>query len=302
MRHDQLSKSLIETFFPEFLLLAAPDSAPLLQAREVIFLDKEVFTDWPSGHRRELDLLARVPATQGEAQLLVHVEIESRSRAGMDLRLWQYYMQIRLRHRLTVLPILVNLRGGRPGIALEVREEGLGDPATAVFRYRALGISGCRAEDWLGRPEPLAWAFAALMRPGRRSRAQLKMDCLRRISRSEVSGLRKEMLVNWVESYVKLRPQEAAEFQRLLEQEDNQEVETMALTWLGKAEARGKAEGIEIATEQVRREALSHLERQFGTVPEEARRKLESMRSIKRLTRLIARTPHARSIDDLGLN
>lgn len=298
MRHDQLSKSLIETFFPDFLLLAAPESAPLLRPREVIFLDKEVFTDWPSGHRRELDLLARVPSAQGETQLLVHVEIESRSRAGMDLRLWQYYMQIRLRHRLTVLPILVNLRGGQPGVGLEVREEGFGAPATAVFRYRALGISGCRADEWLSRPEPLAWAFAALMRPGRRSRAQLKMDCLRRIGRSEISGLRKEMLVNWVETYVKLRPEEAAEFQRLLEQEDNQEVETMALTWLGKAEARG----IEIATEQVRREALSQLEQQFGTVPEEVRRKLASMRSIKRLTRLIARTPTARSIDDLGLN
>jgi hypothetical protein len=105
-------------------------------------------------------------------------------------------------------------------------------------------------------------------------------------------------LVNWVKSYVKLRPEEAAEFQRLLDQEDNREVETMALTWLGKA----KAEGIEIATEQLRREALSHLEQQFGAVPEGARRKLESMRSIKRLATLIARTPTARSIDDLGLN
>jgi succinate dehydrogenase flavin-adding protein (antitoxin of CptAB toxin-antitoxin module) len=140
------------------------------------------------------------------------------------------------------------------------------------------------------------------MRPGRRSRAELKMDCLRRIGRSEVSGLRKEILVNWVESYVKLRPEEAAEFQRLLEQEDNREVETMALTWLGKAEARGKALGLEMAVEQVRREALTHLERQFGPVSEQARQKLASIRSIKRLTSLIARTPKARSIDDLGLN
>lgn len=110
------------------------------------------------------------------------------------------------------------------------------------------------------------------------------------------------MLVNWVESYVKLRPEEAAEFQRLLDQEDNREVETMALTWLGKAEARGKAQGMEIALEQVRREALAHLERQFGPVSEQARQKLASMRSIKRLANLIARTPRARSIDDLGLN
>jgi hypothetical protein len=28
MSHDQLSKSLLETFFPDFLRLTAPDSAP----------------------------------------------------------------------------------------------------------------------------------------------------------------------------------------------------------------------------------------------------------------------------------
>jgi hypothetical protein len=29
-----------------------------------------------------------------------------------------------------------------------------------------LSLSGCRAADWLARPEPVAWALAALMDPG----------------------------------------------------------------------------------------------------------------------------------------
>ncbi|HKH48534.1 MAG TPA: hypothetical protein VKM72_28050, partial [Thermoanaerobaculia bacterium] len=73
-------------------------------------------------------------------------------RFDMDHRLWQYYMMLRLRHALPVLPILVNLRGGRPGVYRGTLREVFDGKVTAVFHYRALGLSGCRAEDWLARP------------------------------------------------------------------------------------------------------------------------------------------------------
>lgn len=149
MSHDQLAKTLIATFFSDFLLLTVPDSARRLRLGETSFLDKELYIDWPKGRRRELDLLARIPAEDGEAVLLVHVEIESRARSGMDQRLWRYYMQIRQQHNLLVLPILVNLRGGRPGIGMKVLEEGFEPLPTGAFRFWVLSLSGCRAEDCL---------------------------------------------------------------------------------------------------------------------------------------------------------
>ena len=215
MSHDQLAKTLIATFFSDFLLLTVPDSARRLRLGEASFLDKELHTAWPTGRRRELDLLARIPAEDGTTVLLVHVEIEARARAGMDQRLWRYYMQIRQHHELLVIPILVNLRGGRPGVGLEVLEEGFEPLSTGVFRFWVLGLSGCRAEDWLSRPEPVAWAFAALMHPGSWSRAELKVGCLRRVRQWGDTGFGKEVLVNWIETYVQLSGEDAAEYQRL---------------------------------------------------------------------------------------
>lgn len=315
MRQDQLSKSLIETFFPDFLHLAAPDAALRLRLRDASFMDKELFTDWPVGQRRELDLLARVPVEGGPMQggklhLLVHIEIESRARAGMDQRLWRYYMQLRLRHDLLVLPILVNLRGGRPGVALEILKEGIDIAPTGAFRYRALGLSGCQAEDWLARPQPVAWAFAALMRPGKLSRAGLKMECLRRIEKSQVSGWRKEVLVNWVQTCVQLSENDAAEFRRLLELKKNKGVRGMQLSWLGKAEAQGIKKGIEKgrmegekqSAVRMRRAVLQLLKRQFGSVPQPIRQRLRTMDSIEPLAQVIERVPLARSIEDLGLS
>lgn len=87
MSHDQLSKSLITTFFCDFLRLAAPDSARRLRAEEAVFLDKEILQGWPGGGRRELDLLAKVPVEKGDLEVLVHVEIEARASSNMDQRL-----------------------------------------------------------------------------------------------------------------------------------------------------------------------------------------------------------------------
>jgi len=319
--HDQLSKSLIKLFFADFLGIIHPDADPRLRAGEATFLDKEDFTDWPAGDRREMDLVARVPVGRKEVPLLVHVEIETDFRFDMDHRLWEYYMQLRLRHGMPVLPVLVNLRGGRPGLYRGALREMVDWKVTAIFYYRALGISGCQAQEWLARPEPIAWAFAALMRPGSWSRAELKLECLRRIATSEVVGLRKQALVNWVETYVQLSEQDALEFQRLLELEGNEEIKTMELTWLGQAEARGMERGLEQgiqrgikqgiaqgvetarlqAVERMRRVVLRQIEQRFGAVPVKARRKIGAIDSLEPLADLAERVLAVDSVGELGL-
>ena len=329
MRHDHLAKTLISTFFADFLRLTLADTATRLRLGEAIFLDKEIFTDWPDGDRRELDLLAKVPVEQEEMFLLVHVEIESRASGTMKHRLWWYYMQIRLHYRLLVLPIVVNLRGGRPGIELSTLEEGFESLSTGMFRFRALSLSGCRAADWLLRPEPVAWAFAALMDPGEWSRAELKVECLRRVQQWGVAGFGKEVLVNWIETYIQLSGESALEYRRLLELQRNKEIRQMDQTWLGKAEARGfekgkavgearatkkiqarlgkvEAQGVKKgkaeAVEQMRQMVLGRIERRFGSVPDPVQAKVRMIASIEGLAKLLEKLPTLQSVEDLLSN
>jgi hypothetical protein len=186
-----------------------------------------------------------------------------------------------------------------------------------VFHFRVLGLSGCRAEEWLARHEPIAWAFAALMRPGSWSRAELKLECLRRIATSDVTGLRKQVLVDWVETYVQLTGEDARELQRLLEREGNEEINAMELTWLGQAEARGVEKGIERgrkegitqgaetatrqAAERMRRVVLRQIEQRFGPVPAKMRRKIEAIDSLEPLADLAEKVLVVDSMGELGL-
>lgn len=316
--HDQLFKELIGAFLPDFLDLVAPGPALRLDLSRWKLLDKEAFTDWPKGRRRELDLLVEVPLREKEDRALVHVEIEARSRPEIGYRLAGYYMQLRLRHGRPVVPILACLRRGRPGVALEtVSDDELG-PEIGCFRFYAFGLEGCRAEDYLSRSEPLAWALAALMRPGDLSRAEHKMACLRRIAGARLDELRRFLLVNCVETYLKLEGRDAAEFEALRERDEDEEVRIMRMTWademkaIGREEgmARGMAvgkqegvqEGIEIGREEgIRKTVLRLLGRRFGPLTEEVRRRVEEIRSIDRLNQIVDQILVARSLEELGL-
>ena len=154
----------------------------------------------------------------------------------------------------------------------------------------------------LRRADP---AFAALMRPGRWSRAELKLECLRRIATSGVAGLRKQILLDWVETYVQLTEQDALELQRLLDLEGNEEIKTMELTWLGQAEARGIEKGAETATRQavgrMRRVVLRLMAQRFGAVPTKTRRKIEAIDSLEPLADLAERVLVVDSVGALGL-
>jgi len=305
--HDQLTKDLVRTFFQDFLGLAAPDAAGRLHLEQVSFLDTQSVTDWPAGRRRELDLLARIPErTGGDSPVLVHVEIERRARAGMDLRMWLYYMQLRLRHGLLVVPILLNLKGGAPGVSRMLLAEGLDDPETARFRCRSFSLSGCLAAEYLERPEPLAWALAALMRRGRWSPAEHKMACFRRIAAADLPELQRFLLVNCVETYVQLSGRDAVDYARLAERAENGRAVAMQLTWAEKMEAKyrkqGLVEGRSEALEQLRAVVLHLLEQRFGPLPARTKRRVERLRSLRSLRQIAEQILVADSLRDLGLS
>jgi hypothetical protein len=144
------------------------------------------------------------------------------------------------------------------------------------------------------------------MRPGRWSRAELKLECLRRIAESdEVAGLRKLILVDWVETYVQLSEEDAAEFRRLLDLKGHEEIKAMELTWFGKAEAQGMAQGAQTATkeavERMQRMVLRLMSQKFGKVPAGPKRAVGAIDSIETLATLAEKVLVADSLDDMGL-
>jgi hypothetical protein len=298
--HDPLFKSLLRAFFAGFLRLVAPDLAARLDLSAVAFLDKEFVSTAPPRTHGIADLLARAPLKGTDRFLLIHVEIESRSRRGMGARLRDYHRAIQARHEDPVLSIVVYLKGGPAGICEQELDGGLPLPGVTSFRYLSFGLSRCSAAEYLAKPEPLAWALAALMSRGGWSRAELKMRCLARLAEAPLQDGERRELANCIETYLELTPGEAEEIPLLATSDTSQIRRTQAMSllykvsWADKMRLEGKSQGAQ--------DVLLHLlEERFGPIPEEVRSRVESIQSVERLKRLSFKAMTAKSLKGLRL-
>jgi hypothetical protein len=324
--HDRLFKTLFRTFFSGFLRLVVPAIAERLDMARATFLDKELLAEQPAGNR-EADLLARVPV-HGDGTLLIHVEIEARARSRMPHRLRAYASRIQALYGEQVLSILVNLRGGKPGIHQAALDDGLSAPELSSFRYVVFGLSGCQGPGYLALDEPVAWALAAVMKTGGVSRPAYKLACQTRIAAAKLPDGQRIRLMDFVEAYLELTPGEAKEYKKL-DAGNRGEATAMWMTWseklkaegwkegvklgkregvkvgkkLGKLEGRrtGKLEGRQEGVRSLQEVLLFQLAQRFGPLPESIHRQVEAIDSPRRLTNLMKRVLTAGSLRELRL-
>jgi hypothetical protein len=305
--HDRLFKTLLRAFFPGLLCLVAPAIAERLDAERASFLDKELLADGPGGRKREADLLARVPV-RGGGTLLAHVEIEARARSRMPHRLRAYASRIQTAYGGQVLSILLNIKGGPAGVCHATLDGELSAPELSPFRYVVFGLAGCAGAAYLALDEPLAWALAALMDRAEASRASYKLACQRRIAEARMPDDRRILLMDFVEAYLELTRQEAREY-KILDTENRREETAMWMTWSERLKAEGQKEGLKLGKQEGRQEGvrslqqvlLRLLDQRFGPLPEQVRRQVGAIASLRRLTRLAERVLTVGSLRELRL-
>jgi hypothetical protein len=241
---------------------------------------------------------------------VLHVEVQLEFRARHPPRWWRYNRVLFLRHGLPVHTIVVYLRGGPPGVTRSVYREISFGREVASFHYVSLGLSRAVAEELLARPEPLAWAFAALTRSGsHRRRTRLRLACLRRIaSAAKLDETRRFQLFNCVATYIDLGGSARQEYEALLAEHGNAEVQAMMMTWAEQIEARAEATGYERGLQEGREEGriqalrdmvIRLLERRFARVPASTARQIARLDSRRKLMRLAEQANEAESLSDL---
>lgn len=298
--HDPIFKSLLRTFFAGFLRLVVPEMAERLDLSAPVFLDKELTAFDPPARSRLVDLLVRVPLKEATGKsLLIHAEVENRASRGIGERIRNYQRWIQTRHDGQILSIALFLHGGRAGVCEETIDGDLAGPGLPAFRYLSFALSRCRAAEYLEKPEPLAWALAALMDRRPWSRAEAKMRCLARIAEAPLVEAERRELVNCVETYLELTSSEAGELSLPGNGEPRRSYNMpqsllFRMSWLDKAKLEGERQG-------VRAVLLGMMEERFGSVPAETRCRVEEIQSVDRLKRLCNKVWTAKTLKGLRL-
>lgn len=313
--HDQRFKELLREFFADFMRLFFDPFARRFDLSAVEWLDKELFDDPPDGAKHVVDLVAKLRATEPINPTsvdpttwvaLVHVEIESPDRTTLlKPRLPGYYSQLRARHDLPVLPIVLYLKVGLNGIGEDVVEERFWEHQTLTFRYLYVGLPGLNAEDYVGGENWLGVALSALMRmpPGRA--AELGAEALRRIGSAPVTEKQRFYLGDCVEAYLDLTPDDRARFRAILE--TNAEEKLMPLNktsfdlgleeGIEKGREEGREEGRGDGQLLARRAMLGELlEAKFGPMPADLAAKWVAVTDADTLKRWVVEAGKADSL------
>ena len=305
MEYDSLFKQLLKTFFQAFMELLFPKEAQRILWESIEFLNTEEHaqTDTGQSFHRDADLLVKAHALDGEEELfLIHVEIENPWRETFRARMFEYFMLIKLKHRLPIFPIaLCPERRSKP-FAVESYREQLFGHELLNFNFFHIGLPGLSVNDYWSDDNPVSWAFSALMDRGDEDKIQRLITCYRRIYESGLSDDDKTLLLNFTRTYNQLTSDQVADLRERLSQGPNKGVEEMEYSFLGQARQEGRQEGRQEALQGMHFILLEMLQAKFGELPQVITDQVRAIESQEELTTLATKARNAGSLADLGLN
>ncbi len=308
MEHDQRFKTLLRTFFADFLRLFFAEWAARFDLSRIEWLDKEVMGGSPESPLHVTDLLARLHASHpvdgrhagGEKSLLVlvHFEIDSNdSTTRIHEKMPEYYWQLRATYGLPVLPIVLFLRMSLDGVGVGEIVEKFWEMEVNRFHYLRVGLLGLDAVEYVQGDNWLGVALSALMKIPPERVAWLGAEALRRLCQAPLTFTERYLLAECVQAYLPLNAAEQAAFQQMLDSEPYAEIRAMNQTAFEKGIEQGIEQGKLIGQQEM---TLSIFRQKFGATPETLRELVSHLPEAE-LQALMIRLVNATSPDQLGL-
>ena len=263
--HDQLFKTLLSTFFLEFLDLFLPHIASTLDRTTLHFKSQEFFTDIPLGERKRIDLLAEVHQAGDPVGFLVHVEAQASVEQDFARRMFFYFAHLHRKYLKRVYPIVV-FSFDQPYRAEPHRYTVQFPGLTVVdFQFIAIQLNRLHWRDYLSQANPVAAALMAKMRIDPADRPKVKAECLRLLVTLKLDPARTKLISGFVDTYLKLNAQEQQAFQAEIDKLEPQEQEgymEIVTSWMEQGE---------------RSLALRILTRKFGELPATLRSRIDAL-------------------------
>jgi hypothetical protein len=192
-REPLLLRALFRGFLADYLRIVEKEASTELRLDRLVIRRKPV---------DGTGLVAETVSRSGErVTVLVQIESEALTPGAAARRIGRSLRLLRLPYGEPILASLVYLRGGRAGIHLAPAVLArVASIETARIYLTTFAPEAMRAEPYLERPEPLAWALAARMKQTRCTAEEHRRECLERIAGAALDEKRRALLRRSVEA------------------------------------------------------------------------------------------------------
>jgi len=275
--HDRLFKELIANFFMEFIELFLPEVRDYVEAGSVELLDKEVFTDITAGERHEVDLVAKVRFKGQDTCFLVHVENQAQPQSNFAKRMFAYFARLHEKHDLPVYPIAVFTYNTPFSLQPDSYQVTFPDRVVLNFQFRAIQLNRFRWQDFARKKNPAASALMAKMRIAPEDRARVKLECVRLLSTLKLNEAKAQVILGFVDSYLRLDQEEQARYGvelQKLEPVEREKVMEVTMSWREAA----LQEGLLLGKQEGMLSVITHqIETRFGQLDAATREQIERL-------------------------
>jgi hypothetical protein len=294
MDHDQNYKNLILDYPREALALYAEQEAQAIDPdARVLPVREEQLKEHLGDRFRELDVPLLVEWSDGRRQALVFVlENESDPQRFSMHRLGHYCLDLsELLHTHRVVPVVIFLRGGS-----QERVLALGSEHHTYLRleyiyraHREMAYAAYRDSTNL-----VARLNLPNMRYAPEQRLEVYHHAVQGLLTLEPDPEKRLKYLDFIDIYAELDDNERVEYERRYPQEA-ETMSSFAERFIEQGEQRGRQEGVQQGEAAI---VLHLMERRFGPLPEEARRRVETA-DAKTLRDWSERILTARTIDEV---
>ena len=238
--HDNLYKELITNFFKEFMEGFFPEVSEYIDYSYLDFLEQETY-DVKTEEKRRIDILAKTKVYGEEGYVLVHVEPQSQKQGDFNERMFRYYCNLYLKHRLKILPVAV--------LAHDIKKDepdnfNIDFPFFNVldFNFMQLCLKKLDWKEYLRKENPAVAALMSKMDYTEEEKKQVKKEFLRMMLKLEIDEGRMEILTTFMDTYIGLEPEQEEEIKEELSEElppgEVSKLEKLVTSW----EKRGREE------------------------------------------------------------
>ena len=310
--HDQRFKTLLETFFFEFLELFFPTLAASIEPDTIEFLQQEVFASLLDGSEYHADIVVKARFKDTPAFLIVHIEHQSTTSREFPRRFFRYFALLTEKYNYPVYPIVIYSHDKPTRKEPDTYRVSFTDGEVLRFQYRVVQLNRLPWRRFVKKPNPVASALMAKMKIAVRDRPLVKLECLRLLLTLRLDPARMRLIGAFVDSYLRLNEREEKAFTRKLDEaklrpEEREVIVEYVTSWEERGMMKGRVEGrmegrMEGRIEALREMLLDVLTTRFGTLDATVVARIGQMHSPEALKELAHSALTASSLLELGLH
>ncbi|MCK4257661.1 MAG: hypothetical protein KAX49_01710 [Halanaerobiales bacterium] len=246
--HDALFKTLLETFFVEFVELFFPEIFRVMDKNYVKFLREEII-DYEKLKKQYVDIFVETKLKGEDGIVLIHVESQAQRKVNYNSRMYNYFMELYKKHRRIIIPIVIYSHETK---VIEPDSFIIELPFLKILEFKFLKIQ-LRKESWkkyIKSNNPVAAALISKMDWTEKEKIKVKLEFLRMVTRMRLDDMKTDFLIKFFETYLPITEKDEEFFQMRIKNEFEKKEVKKCMEFVSSYRLKGRVEGIEIGRKE----------------------------------------------------